>query len=70
MVEYVNKICCKSIIESASEKFLKSVNIWGSYGQVWLSCFFDSRCTLGPKNVRLFNIPVKPIFDNFWYVKS
>ena len=30
---YLNKICCKFTSESDSEKKLKSVNIWESYGQ-------------------------------------
>ena len=33
MVGYLNKICCKFTSESDSEKKLKSVNIWESYGQ-------------------------------------
>ena len=28
------------------KEFLKSVNIWGSYGQEFIVLFFDSRCTL------------------------
>jgi len=28
-----------------SKEFLKSVNIWGSYGQKFSVLFFDSRCS-------------------------
>jgi len=28
----------------SAKEFWKSVNIWGSYGQERVSCFFDSRC--------------------------
>jgi len=36
--------CCKFTTESVSERILKSVSIWRSYGQDYGGSFFDSKC--------------------------
>ena len=44
----INKrFCCKFTSESVSERILKSVSIWQSYGQYYSGLFFiDSQCTI------------------------
>ena len=37
--------CCYSLMNLSVNKFLKSVNIWRSYGQYYSGLFFDSQCS-------------------------